>query len=263
MIRRIKRHRNFEINLQIKTEDFIDTPREAQRNWLLNTALGEFADNLNALHQLASRFARGNDDLPMHDRSQADLSDEEIMEDWQIPLMDKLAQLVSDKQGDLLEIGFGRGVASDFIQQAGVKSHTIIECNDAIVTRYEKWKTNYANNDIRMVHGLWQDVIADLGIFDSIFFHTYPLNEVDFVEQIGNSVTFAEHFFPVAASHLREGGAFTYLSNEMDSLSRGHQRALLQHFNEISISVLEGLNIPDEVKDAWWSDSMVLIKAIK
>ncbi|NIP94473.1 MAG: class I SAM-dependent methyltransferase, partial [Akkermansiaceae bacterium] len=59
---------------------------------------------------------------------------------------------------------------------------------------------------------------------------TYPLTEEEFVNYVAQSSTFAEHFFDTAAAHLRPGGVFTYLTNEIDSLSRAHQRALLKRF---------------------------------
>jgi guanidinoacetate N-methyltransferase len=114
-----------------------------------------------------------------------------------------------------------------------------------------------------MVHGLWQDVLDDLGKFDGIFFHTYPLNESELVEQIGESTTFADHFFPHAAAHLVDGGIFTYLSNEVDSLSRQHQRLLFRHFRSIEIRIVDSLQIPGDVRDAWWSDSMATVKALR
>ena len=56
MTRRIRRHRDFEVSLEIKNEGFIRPPRDSQRNWLLNKAVAEFADNLQALDALAARF---------------------------------------------------------------------------------------------------------------------------------------------------------------------------------------------------------------
>ena len=144
-----------------------------------------------------------------------------------------------------------------------MRSHTVIECNDDVVRRFEAWREGYPDADIRLAHGLWQDVLDGLGTFDGVFFHTYPLTEAEFVEQIGDSSTFAEHFFPHAAAHLSPGGIFTYLSNEMDSLGRTHQRRLLAHFSEVSVKVVDALPIPPDVADAWWSDSMVVVKATK
>lgn len=260
MTRRLKRQRNFELTLDIKSEAFIRPPTDSQRNWLLNRAVAEFTDDLNALDAAAARFVPGANPVSMADRTQALLADEEIMEDWQIPLMRAMAEAVTHNHGDVLEIGFGRGIGSTFLQDAGVKSHTIIECNNSVVERYQQWLAGYTGRDIRLQHGLWQDELVHLARFDGVFFHTYPLNADEFVDQIAESVTFAEHFFPHAAEHLKPGGVFSYLSFEIDSMSRGHQRALLKHFSSISLSVLP-LTLPDDVHDAWWADSMVLVSA--
>lgn len=263
MTRRIKRHHDFDLSLELKRDDFIRPPRDAQRNWLLNTAIAEFVENLEALDAHARRFVPGTDDLPTADRAQADLRDEEIMEDWQIPLMRAMAEVVTQSHGDVLEVGFGRGVSAGFIQDRGVRSHTVIECNDNIVGRFRDWASAYPGQDLRIEHGLWQDVLPRLGLYDGIFFHTYPLNEEDLVAQISASATFAEHFFSHAAAHLRQGGVFTYLSNEIDSLSRTHQRLLLRHFDAIGIRLVCGLDLPQGVRDAWWADSMVVVQAFR
>ena len=110
---------------------------------------------------------------------------------------------------------------------------------------------------------MWQDTITSLGLFDAVFFHTYPLNEQEYLDYVVGATTFAEHFFPTAAAHLKPGGVFTYMTNEIDSLSRGHQRALLRHFGAISLSILRPLELPSDVKDAWWADSMAIVKAVK
>ena len=121
----------------------------------------------------------------------------------------------------------------------------------------------YPSRDILILQGLWQDVLPELGLYDSIFFHTYPLNEQDFVEQVGTSTTFAEHFFSHAAAHLIHGGCFTYLTNEIDSFSRQHQRLLFQHFKSIELQVVRDLDLPQTIRDQWWADSMVVVRAIK
>lgn len=262
MTRRLKRLKDFDLSLEIKNPQLIAPPRESQRNWLLNRALGELAGDLLALDEVARRFVRGADAVRVEERSQSDLEDPEIMEDWQCPIMKAMARLAADGHGDVLEVGFGRGIASGYLQSFGVRSHTVIECNEFIVARFESWRAAIPDRDIRMVHGMWQDVIGALGVFDAVLFHTYPLNEDEQLEYVSGSATFAEHFFATAAAHLKLGGVFTYMSNEIDSLGRGHQRALLRHFREISMSVLE-LELPDDVKDAWWADSMVSVKAVK
>ena len=62
------------------------------------------------------------------------------MEEWQIPLMQAMAEVVTETHGDILEIGFGYGVSATLIQEQSVRSHTIIECNDSVVERFFEWK---------------------------------------------------------------------------------------------------------------------------
>ena len=262
MTKKIKRTEHFEIVLEIKTEDFIRPPRDAQRNALLNNALNEFSDNLRALDKLAVRFVPGKPQIALEDRTQKILSDEEIMEEWQIPLMQAMAEVVTESHGNILEIGFGCGVSATLIQEQKVLSHTIIECNDFVVKTFLEWKELFKDKKINLVHGLWQDTIDDLGLFDGIFFHTYPLNEEEYMKNVHGRATFAEHFFETAAKHLRPGGVFTYFSNEIDSLGRGHQRALFAHFSSVSLKVMN-LELPDDINDTWWADSMVIVKAVK
>ncbi|MBC8094814.1 MAG: amino acid adenylation domain-containing protein [Akkermansiaceae bacterium] len=256
----------FAIALQIKRPGFIQPPRAAQRKWMLDRALDDFQADLLQLDSLAKHLVPGAEaDLNTLtvDRAQAELSEQEILEDWHLPLMKSMARAVTEKHGDVLEIGFGRGLASSFLQACEVRSHTIIECNDSVISRfYEPWRAPLAHRDIRLVRGKWQDVIESLGEFDGIFFQTYPLNEQEFTDYLSRSVVFAEHFFPIAARHLKPGGAFTYLTHEIDSLSRRHQRLIFQHFSSFTLSV-ERLSLPPDCKDLWWSDSMAVVKATK
>ncbi|HHM21729.1 MAG TPA: class I SAM-dependent methyltransferase [Bacteroidetes bacterium] len=262
MTRKLRRTNELEVALVIKDDGFIRPPHEAQRNALLNKALREFTDDLTALHHVAARFVPGDLQNTLNDRTQSDLTDEEIMEEWQWPLMEAMAAIVGEGHGDVLEIGFGRGIASTMIQEQKVKSHTIIECNDSVVRRYHNWRANYPTGDIRLSHGLWQDTIGGLGRFDGIFFHTYPLNMEEYMQYVSGSITFAQHFFPVAADHLRTGGVFTYMTNEIDSFSRAHQRLLFQYFSSITLKIVP-LQMPQNVKDTWWADSMVVVAAVK
>ena len=57
----------------------------------------------------------------------------EVMMDWEAPVMEKSAEFICHNNGDVLEIGFGMGVCSDYIQAQGVDSHTIIEIHPEII----------------------------------------------------------------------------------------------------------------------------------
>jgi guanidinoacetate N-methyltransferase len=262
MTRKIHKSAQLEITLQIKDDEFISPPRVAQKNAILNRALKEFVSDLKALDNTAKQFVEGDTKTHLQDRTQTVMSDDEIMEDWQIPLMQAMANSITASKGDILEIGYGRGISAAMIQDRGVKSHTIIECNDDVVARYSQWKNTLPDSDIRLVHGLWQSTIDSLGLFDGIFFHTYPLDEDEYMTYVHGSTTFAEHFFAVASAHLCKGGTFTYMTNEIDSLSREHQRLIFQHFSSFTLQIVP-LSMPSDVKDTWWADSMAVVKAIK
>lgn len=262
-MRRISRSANYQITLELTDDTFIATPKDAQRARMVTTRLGELGQELDALDELAKEFVTGGVPEDVSNRAQARLSAEHIMEDWQTPIMAAMAKGMTRNQGDVLEIGFGRGIAAEFVQNHAPASHTIIECNRAVIEDYyATWAAGYPERDIRMVEGFWEDTLSGLGKFDGILFHTYPLSDDEYVERVQRSVTFAAHFFEHAAAHLNPGGRFTYLTMEDDSLSRAHQRLLLEHFAGFDISQVKGLNVPQDTRDAHWSQSMLLVEAI-
>lgn len=266
MTRKLRRTSAYDLELNLKDDNFIAPPRPQQRNWLLNRFMREAAADLQALDGIAQRFVPGQAAHPgavgpAKDMRRAELDDQEIMEDWQQPLMEAMAEIAGIPGGSVLEVGFGRGMASELLQARGVGAHTIVECNPSVIRRCESWRAGYPDARIELVEGLWQEVMDDLGRFDSIFFHTYALDEDEAVERL-SGVTFADNFFPVAAEHLTAGGVFTYLTSEIDSVGRAHQRLLFEHFREIRMQVVP-LQLPVDLKDAWWADTMVAIAAVR
>ena len=261
-MKKVRRHPAFELTLEVTDDTFVNPARPGLRGHLFSRVLFEADRDLRHLETIAGSFVAGGPSGFSHDKTDIALTDDEIMEDWQRPLMQSMAEIVSRPDRDVLEVGFGRGVSAEMIQQLGVRSHTIIECNSDVLRRYETWRRSRPEADIRVVAGKWQDVIADLGTFDAVFFHTYPLNEDEYLEYVVNTSTFAEHFFSTAAAHLNEGGVFTYFSGEIDSLSRAHQRDLLTHFSSFQVSI-QPLDVSPETRDTWWSNTITLVAAIK
>ncbi len=147
-----------------------------------------------------------------------------------------------------------------FNHAQGVNRFSHVIHRHSIEHHYRPWRTQWSDRDIRLLEGRWQDVLDQAEGFDGIFFHAFPLNEQEFVQQILRSVTYAEHAIPELAGKLRPGGVFTYLSTEVDSLSRRHQRMLFQHFSSITTRVVE-LSVPESTRDAWWAPRMVVVRA--
>ena len=68
-----------------------------------------------------------------------------VMHRWETKVMEHMADWVCSNGGDILEIGFGMGIASDFIQDNEIKSHTICDNNPDVIRRLEKWSSDKPN----------------------------------------------------------------------------------------------------------------------
>ena len=135
----------------------------------------------------------------------------EVMMDWEAPIMEKSAEFICHNKGDILEIGFGMGICSDYIQAQGVNSHTIIELHPQIIERLNAWAVGKSN--VTIVEGDWADV-SGLSTYDGIFLDTFADE---------NSHMFKEF----ALSKIKSGGKITYFNGreeewnlfEFDSVS--------------------------------------------
>ena len=93
----------------------------------------------------------------------------EVMMSWEAPIMEKSAEYICESKGDILEIGFGMGICSDYIQSQGVNSHTIVEIHPQIIEKLLTWTEDKDN--VTIVEGDWSSV--ELGTYDGIFIDTY------------------------------------------------------------------------------------------
>jgi amino acid adenylation domain-containing protein len=271
----IRRFPQFEVQLKLKDEDFINPPKEAQRNWLLRRALDEFTSDLKHLDVVSRRFVAGsarprletvpwNAHQATYDEHNLFIAGQQVMQDWELPLMDAMAKVVTEMHGDVLEAGFGMALSATCIQKYGVRSYTIMEANDEVVKRFHEWKKQFPGRDIRLLHGRWHDThhqVPDESM-DGVFFDTVPTFEDEYLREVIDNIVMAEDFFPVAARVLRPGGIFTWYTNEIDTLSRRHQRLIQKYFSSFEVTVCRPLYPPEDCH-YWFADSMVVVKAVK
>ena len=64
----------------------------------------------------------------------------QVMMDWEDIVMKKSANYVCQNGGDILEIGFGMGIAANYIQANTITSHTIVENHPQILKRDRKFE---------------------------------------------------------------------------------------------------------------------------
>ena len=271
---KIRRYKQFDVSVTLKDDNFISPPRESQRSWLLRRALNEFADDLVALDEASKRMVSGSARVHLqqewsgsgvkYDDTQLIIQGQQVMQDWEAPLMRAMAEIVTESHGDILELGFGMAISATYIQEFGCRSYTVIEYNDGVVEHFKKWKEQFPGRDIRVIHSRWHDAVDKLEAesFDGIFFDTVPTNEEEYMREVIDNVVMAEDIFPAASRLLRKGGIFTWYTNEIDSFSRRHQRLALKYFSSVSVSVVKGLAPPEDCH-YWWADSMVAVKAVK
>lgn len=264
----------FTVRVEGRDPEFAKAPSDFQRDWLLGRAVLEFGHDLDHLAKTFTRFVPGVERPPItdawepalaeYDEAELLIQNQQVMQAWERPLMKALAEAAAQSHGHVLEVGFGMGISASLIQDVGVASYTIVECNEQVIRRFADWKAGYPGRDIRLIEGRWQDVVGQLGRYDGILFDTYPLSQEEYLknEVQGTAFTHCGEFFPVASKVLAPGGVFTYFTCEIDTLSRGHQRLLLEHFDRFAVSVVRGLEPPVNCQ-YWWADSMAVVEASK
>lgn len=98
----------------------------------------------------------------------------QVMMEWERPYMlECVVALGVDSSCDVLEVGFGCGFSASCIQRAGPRSHTIIECSEAVLQRLRAWAADKPS--VRIVQGTWQSRLPELGLFDCLFFDDYGM----------------------------------------------------------------------------------------
>lgn len=123
-----------------------------------------------------------------------------VMEDWETPYMYKLAKIATSKGGTILEVGFGMGISSGFIQEANIQQHIIIEANKQVANKALEFARR-ASCPVKVLEGLWEEMIdrvKDESI-DGILFDSYPLTEEELYQNHFS-------FFKVANQKLKRGG---------------------------------------------------------
>jgi hypothetical protein len=147
----------------------------------------------------------------------------EVMMDWEDSIMQKSAEYVCESKGDILEIGFGMGICSDYIQAQGVNSHTIIEIHPQIIERLNAWASGKSN--VTVIEGDW-NAVSGLSTYDGIFidtfgddswsnFKTFALSKGD----SGAKVTYWNNFREENNEHNFDSITFEQLNISPDSNS--------------------------------------------
>lgn len=261
-------------NQLVKVENPLQLKNDYQNQLYWERLQKEMRSEVTHLNELAKSFVGGSK-RPVMESNLAEgeatitkdnliIEGQQVMQSWQKRFMLTVARAASPAGKNVLEIGFGLGIASNEIQRLKPKQHTIIECNPAVFAQAEKWAEKKRKNGakIKLILGTWQDVLSSLGKYEAILFDPYPFDETEFQVEWYDEGNFDAQFFPHAAAHLKNGGTFSYFTNEIDSLSRHHQHQLFAHFKKIEVEVVRDLPVPEDCQ-YWWVPQMTVVRAVR
>ena len=119
---------------------------------------------------ISSSLTFYNDKIVVEDTGSI-CNDMEVMMDWESSIMSASAAYITQNGGNILEIGFGMGIASGYIQSHSISSHTIIENHPQIISKAIEWVSGKSN--VTIISQSWSDVTGSLGNYDGIFYDTF------------------------------------------------------------------------------------------
>ena len=96
---------------------------------------------------------------------------EEVMHEWETPIMHSMAEWVCKDGGDIIEFGFGMGISATHIQKQNINSHTICENNASVLVNLYEWVKDKPN--VTILEGDWYDNVNVMSKYDGIFFDTH------------------------------------------------------------------------------------------
>ena len=162
----------------------------------------------------------------------------EVMMDWEDDIMKESAQFICHNKGDILEIGFGMGICSDYIQAQNVNSHTIIEVHPQIIEKLNIWAENKSN--VTIIEGDWNSVNG-LSSYDGIFLDTFGDLSLD-------------NFKSFALSKIKSGGKITYWNNNEEE----YNPYLFDSVSYEQVSVTPNENIYTQITNNYYMPKVEL-----
>jgi guanidinoacetate N-methyltransferase len=146
----------------------------------------------------------------------------EVMSSYQVPYMERLADIVTRKPGRILNVGYGMGILAGAIErhrkERGVTDHFIIELN-----RHLADSARRANPRHIVLEGDWRERISDFPFqsLDGIVYDGYPLspNEVH-----RDGIPFIQAV--VEKGILKKGGVLTFFADAPEGFGEGFRAYL-------------------------------------
>jgi guanidinoacetate N-methyltransferase len=178
----------------------------------------------------------------------------QVMQFWEHPVMQGLAQLATRRGGDVLEIGFGLGLSAQYIVRANIHSYTVIELHPEIAQRAREW-AELQTVPVKVIEAPWQIAISSLQKrYDGILFDTYPISSEEMPQE---QFMLVSPFLSECKRLLNRWGVLTYYSGETTLFQSRHLALLLNNFSTVELHRIDGLQPPKSCT-YWAHDHMVI-----
>ena len=173
----------------------------------------------------------------------------EVMSTYQLPYMQKLADIVTQNGGNILNVGYGLGLVDTeiekFRKERKIERHYVIENNKHIASEARK------NKNLIVLEGEWQKICDEFRgtQFDGIIYDGYPLT-VDEVHRDG--VEFIDKV--VKRNLLKENGILTFYVDAPETLGKKFKSYLKRlGFTYITAEKVS-IKTPDRERQIWKQD---------
>jgi len=170
----------------------------------------------------------------------------EVMSSYQLPYMKKLADIVTQNGGDILNIGYGLGLIDDEIEKyresRGISKHCVIENNSYIAEEARK------NKNLTVIEEDWQLAIKSFhgDQFDGIVYDGYPLSLADIHR---DGVLFIKRI--AERNLLKKNGVLTFYVDASESL--GDQ--FIEYIKKLGFEYVDVeeviIEIPNRKRQTW------------
>ena len=108
-----------------------------------------------------------------------------VMMEWELPIMQKSAEIICRNGGRVLNVGFGMGLIDSAIEQYDIYEHWIIEAHLDVYTKMleDGW---HKLPHVKILYGDWRWYLPFLPMFDGIYIDTWDEEVWDFHEFVPN-----------------------------------------------------------------------------
>lgn len=176
----------------------------------------------------------------------------EVMSNYQLPYMKKLAEIVTRNGGNILEVGYGQGHAAREVESwrrtRRLQTHCVLELNRYLAEEARKLP------HVEVVEGDYMSTLPALDgrQFDGVLYDGYPLTEN---EMHRDGIVFMEHL--VRNGLLKANGILTFYANATKQFGQKFTRFL----SDLGFTSIEAervpVTVPKRKRQIWRQNSFL------